>query len=592
MATPDSILQDTFGYESFRTGQRALIDAVLAGRDALGILPTGGGKSICYQVPALLLPGLTLVISPLISLMKDQVDGLLQMDIPARRIDGTLDGAAYREAMAEARSGRLKLLYVAPERLESPAFLDQLSLLDIALVAVDEAHCVSQWGHDFRPSYRAIAAAFKGLPQRPRFMALTATATKAVQEDIVRQLALEDPEIVVTGFDRPNLYFSVLRPANRRRELLRLLGDGNGGIVYCNSRKNVEALTEVLADHGIPATRYHAGLDPEERERNQEAFIYGEAPVIVATNAFGMGIDKPDVRRVIHYNMPKNIESYYQEAGRAGRDGAPAEAILFFNGQDILTALFFINQSQEPHAREKLNQMIGYVHTGHCLRHYLLRYFGESPEGEGCGHCALCNGEIHVEDVTVGAQMILSCIARSGQRFGAGMIVDILRGSKKERLLAYRLERLSTYGLLKDKGEAEVRDLITLLAGEDYIRVVGDDYPVLKLTQRAGALLRGEERLRMNRPQLKRRAPSLAGQAYDEALFAKLRTLRRTMAQNLALPPYLVFSDRTLMDLARRQPTDEEALLEVHGIGRVKASKYGPPFLSVIRGHLKDKNEA
>ncbi|MFP5527018.1 DNA helicase RecQ [Peptococcus simiae] len=587
------MLKKYFGYDDFRPGQEKLIAGILQGRDILGILPTGGGKSLCYQIPALMMEGLTLVISPLISLMKDQVDTLRELGIAAEKIDAQTDLNRYHEIMAAARSGQLKLLYIAPERLGQEGFLRALKQLDLGLVAIDEAHCVSQWGHDFRPSYRQIAASLADLKPRPVFAALTATATAQVQKDIVSGLSLEDPLIYIADFDRPNLYFNVLAPANRKKTLLSLLADGQCAIVYCATRRTVEDVCDYLNNQGVTALPYHAGLPAQDREANQEAFINDRVQVTVATNAFGMGIDKPDVRRVIHYNIPKNMESYYQEAGRAGRDGAPAEAVLFFHAADIMTNLFLISQSYEPDARRKLNAMLGYVYTGTCLRQYLLHYFQPDREETGpCGHCAICDGRIQTSDVTQKAQMVLSCVIRMGQRYGTSLIIDVLRGANTDRIRTEGFNRLSTYGLLAKTSKGEVRDIMTLLAAEGYLAVVGDDYPVLKVTEKSRALLQGKVQLSMNRPFKERTSQvELATEDVNGQLMQVLRQLRRDMAENLHLPPYIIFTDRTLQDLARRMPVTEEALLEVHGIGAVKAAKYGAPFLSVIRSFIERSGE-
>ncbi|MFP5520907.1 DNA helicase RecQ [Peptococcus simiae] len=588
-----TLLKKYFGYDDFRPGQEKLIAGILQGRDILGILPTGGGKSLCYQIPALMLQGLTLVISPLISLMKDQVDTLRELGIAAEKIDAQTDLDRYHEIMAAARSGQLKLLYIAPERLGQEGFLRALKQLDLGLVAIDEAHCVSQWGHDFRPSYRQIAASLADLKPRPVFAALTATATAQVQKDIVSGLSLEDPLIYVADFDRPNLYFNVLAPANRKKTLLSLLADGQCAIVYCATRRTVEDVCDYLNNQGVATVPYHAGLPAQDREANQEAFINDRVQVTVATNAFGMGIDKPDVRRVIHYNIPKNMESYYQEAGRAGRDGAPAEAVLFFHAADIMTNLFLISQSYEPDARRKLNAMLGYVYTGTCLRQYLLHYFQPDREKTGpCGHCAICDGRIQTSDVTQKAQMVLSCVIRMGQRYGTSLIIDVLRGANTNRIRTEGFNHLSTYGLLAKSSKGEVRDIMTLLAAEGYLAVVGEDYPVLKVTEKSRALLQGKVQLSMNRPFKERtNQVELATEDVNGQLMQVLRQLRRDMAENLHLPPYIIFTDRTLQDLARRMPVTEEALLEVHGIGAVKAAKYGAPFLSVIRSFIETSAE-
>ncbi len=587
----EKILQDYFGYDDFRDGQRAIIEALLSGRDVLGVLPTGGGKSLCYQIPALIMDGMAVVISPLLSLMKDQVDALEDMGVQAARMDSQQDLEYTREIWKRAKAGALKLLYVAPERLENGYFISQLADLDVSLVAVDEAHCVSQWGHDFRPSYRQIADRLAALPSRPVFAAFTATATERVRDDIVNQLGLQNPFSYVASFDRPNLYFNVLRPKNRKKELLDILGDDARTIIYASTRRTVETLTEYLNDHGVQATRYHAGLSAEERIYNQEDFIYDRVSVIVATNAFGMGIDKPDVRRVVHYNMPKNLESYYQEAGRAGRDGAPAEAILFFSAQDIMSQLFMIAQSNEPNVRDKLNQMIAYAHTGQCLRNYILHYFGEERP-KPCGHCAICDGHISRRDVTVAAQKILSCIARMGQRFGYTLVVDVLRGKNNERVRQWHFEDLSTYGLLKDETDQFVRNLITVLASEGYIRVAGTDYPILMLTEKSAGLLSGSERFFISVWSSAKESPLMKKHrtaGFDEELFARLRKLRHILADNLSVPPYIIFSDDTLKDMCSQLPDSEEDLLHIHGVGEVKKKKYGGPFLSVIRNYLTEK---
>lgn len=564
----------------------------MGGRDVVGVLPTGGGKSLCYQIPALLLPGVTVVVSPLLSLMKDQVDGLASQGIAAGCVNSLMTLNQCHAVMSGVRRGEVKLLYVAPERLENPWFIDDLRRMDVSLLAVDEAHCVSQWGHDFRPSYRRIASAIEDLPRRPVVAAFTATATPRVRTDIVEQLALRSPFIFQASFDRPNLLFSVERPADKARTLLHVLRKDQSAIVYCSTRKTVEQTHQLLTRMKVPATMYHAGLSAGERLTAQEDFIYDRRPVMVATNAFGMGIDKPDVRQVIHYNMPKNLESYYQEAGRAGRDGAEAEAILLFSGQDVLTSTFLIHQGKDPHGMANLRTMVGYCLTGSCLRHYILNYFGEKESAEHCGHCSLCNGTVEPRDITVECQKILSCVYRMGQRFGASFVTEVLRGSKKARVLENSFEKLSTWGLMKDYSEGDVRDMISLLVVEGYLNTEGDEYPLLTFTHRTKNLLRGEKTLKISKVLKTADSTKNMAAAPNEELFQELRLLRRRLAEERSVPPYVVFPDRSLLDMASRCPTTSEEFRLVSGVGQRKLEEFGGLFVLAVKDYLDRHPEA
>ena len=598
-------LRHYFGHSAFRPGQERLIDAVLDGRDVLGVMPTGGGKSLCYQVPALLLPGVTLVVSPLISLMKDQVAALQAAGAPAACLNSALSLEQLRTVYSRARQGAYKLLYVAPERLEGEGFDRLVRELEVPLVAVDEAHCISQWGQDFRPSYLRISAFLEGLPRRPAVAAFTATATGSVQQDIVQLLALRDPVREVTGFDRPNLFFDVQHPRSKLAALLKLVEErpGRSGIVYCATRSGVEKVCQALEARGVSATRYHAGLEPEERQRNQDDFQFDRKAVMVATNAFGMGIDKSNVSYVVHYNMPKSLEAYYQEAGRAGRDGEAADCILLYSAGDIATARFLIenggNEELTPEAREavrrhdyqRLSAMTGYCRTTACLRGRILDYFGQ-PHDASCGSCGNCRGEFASEDITVSAQMILSCVVRVREKLGyyvgKTLIVQVLRGSRDQRVRDLGLDKLSTFGLMAQLSAGRVRELMAYLELEGFLRT-NPAHSTLEPAGKARSLLFAGERLSMplRKDRVREKKPASKGTALPEAgeerLLAALRTLRARLAQAEGVPAYIVFSNAALASMARRAPRTMEAFLEVSGVGRVKAAKYGEAFLRVIQ---------
>ena len=613
MPTAQEILKQYFGYDSFRPGQDELVQAILSGRDTLGIMPTGAGKSICYQVPALALPGLTLVVSPLISLMKDQVGALNEAGVPAACINSAMSFEEMRDALYFAGRGQYKLLYVAPERLTAPFFLDFARRVPISMVTVDEAHCISQWGQDFRPSYLKILDFLAALPQRPLVSAFTATATAEVRDDIIRALGLEEPFVITTGFDRPNLYFAVEKPSSKPSALLAHLMQrrDKSGIVYCSTRKTVEEVCDMLLSRGLPATRYHAGLDPEERLANQDDFLYDRKTVMVATNAFGMGIDKSNVSFVIHYNMPKNMESYYQEAGRAGRDGEAADCILLYNGQDVRTAEFLIEHSHENEDEsmdektrrqlierdmERLKQMTFYATTTDCLRRYILNYFGEKAP-LCCGHCGNCDTNFEEVDATMDARKILSCVYRLDERrlhFGKTVVAAVLTGSKSEQINRFHLDTLSTYNIMHEQTAVRVRQLIDVLLERGLLTADPERYNALFLTQTGNALMRGRGELRIKLPREKkpepaaRRTEELAADV-DEKLFEKLRTLRTKVAQRAGVPPYVVFSNATLADMAARQPKSEYELLGVRGVGEAKARRYGAEFVDCIRDYLEAK---
>ena len=606
------LLKRYFGHDSFRSGQEGLIDSILAGRDVLGIMPTGAGKSVCYQLPALMLPGVTIVISPLISLMKDQVNALIQAGIPTAYLNSSLTPQQFSTAVYRASQGAYKLIYVAPERLDAPNFVDMISRIKVSMIAVDEAHCVSQWGQDFRPSYLNISGFAASLPERPIVAAFTATATDTVKRDIVTMLRLRDPYTITTGFDRANLYFAVeeIRDKNKLAETERLVRscDGQCGIVYCSTRKNVEAVCEHLNRVGIPCTRYHAGLSDEERRRNQDDFLYDRVRVMAATNAFGMGIDKSNVSFVIHYNMPKNLEAYYQEAGRAGRDGSEAVCTLLFSRQDVRTNKFLIDNSNENtnldeetaealrrRDYQRLEEMTRYCTTTDCLRQYILGYFGEKA-GNMCGKCSNCAAGFVTEDVTVPAQKILSCVYRLAQinlRMSEKFVSDVLHGSRAQRMSDLKCDKLSTYGIMAEMPSLKIRAIMTGLIERGYMR--RGDHDELILTMKARELLFDGASLSLP---FKKSESKTVGErksrrgAYTEEpeLFERLRQLRSELAQKARLPAYIIFTDAVLRDMCRKKPKNYPEFLTVSGVGQSKAERYSDRFTAVIREYLGEEH--
>ena len=605
------LLQRVFGYSGFRPGQEELIDAALAGRDVFGVMPTGGGKSMCYQLPALMMPGVTLVISPLISLMRDQVMALKAAGVSAAFLNSTLTGAQMQAAYRNLLSGRYKIVYVAPERLDYPGFGSVAEKLNISFVAVDEAHCISQWGQDFRPSYLRIVQFLKELPRRPVVGAFTATATEEVRRDVERILELKNPLRVVTGFDRPNLYFEVIQPEFKDQELLRLLAarKRKSGIVYCATRKKVENVCQMLCDHGYAATRYHAGLPDAERSENQEDFLYDRKTVMVATNAFGMGIDKSNVSFVIHYNMPKSIEAYYQEAGRAGRDGAEADCILLYSGGDVQTARFLINNGSENEELDevqreavrqqdlkRLEAMVGYCKTKSCLRGYILEYFGQKHPAL-CGNCGSCKGEFDQVDITREAQMILSCVKRISDKLGyyvgLSTVARTLRGSRDKRILELGLDQISTYGLLKDRTRSDIHAMIDHLEAEGYL-LTEQEHQTLRLTQAAGEVLyRGKTvTMLVEKPQEVETIQAVQKVTGEDAeLLDALKELRMELAKKGNIPAFMVFSNATLIDMSKKKPLTMGQFKKVSGVGEIKAAWYGTAFLKCIQRYMDEGRE-
>ena len=618
--TKEKVLKEYFGYDSFREQQGELIDQILSGQDVLGIMPTGSGKSLCYQVPAMMMKGITLVISPLISLMKDQVQSLNQAGIHAAYLNSSLSSTQYYKALQFAREGRYPIIYVAPERLLTESFLDFALAVDIAMVAVDEAHCVSQWGQDFRPSYLKITEFIQRLQKRPVISAFTATATQEVREDIIDILMLREPTVVSTGYDRPNLYMGVMTPRDKYAALRDFLKErpGKCGIVYCLTRKQVEEVCQRLNQDGLPATRYHAGLSDVERRTNQDDFTYDKVSIMVATNAFGMGVDKSNVRFVVHYNLPKSPEAYYQEIGRAGRDGEAADCVLFYSGQDVVTNQMFIDNNRDNQEldeiarrlvqerdRERLKKMTFYCFTNECLRDYTLRYFGEYGKNY-CGNCSNCLTQFEEIDMTEAAKAILGCVQTSRQRYGVTVILDTVHGANTVKIRNYRMNENPYYTKLSHVSLPRLRQVINQLQLEEYLTVTNDEYAIVKLTERSGLILEedGSFIMKMAKEQepkartaggseRKRKASpaSAAGLDFTEQenqLFEQLKKLRTEIAREAKVPPYIVFSDKTLLHMCQIKPLSKEQLLTVSGVGAFKYEKYGERFLDCVKDALKE----
>ena len=607
--TPEQALKILFGYDSFRAGQKSVIDSILVGRDAFAVMPTGAGKSVCYQIPAVLLPGITLVVSPLISLMQDQVKALNEAGVPAAFINSSLSEKDYNETIRRARQGIYKIIYIAPERLVTEGFLALAKSVPISMVTVDEAHCISQWGQDFRPSYMKIVEFVKTLEKRPIISAFTATATETVREDIVCTLGLQNPFTLVNGFDRENLFFQVEKPKNKEQYILKYISghSGDSGIIYCATRKNVDNIYELLKSKGISVGKYHAGMSAVERKKMQDDFVFDYTSIVVATNAFGMGIDKSNVRFVIHYNMPQSMENYYQEAGRAGRDGLDAKCILLFSPQDIVINRFLLDhkemQDLDPADREtvrerdarRLQVMERYCYTTECLRNYILKYFGENPE-KPCQDCGNCLREFETLDMTEAAKKVINCVYEAKGRYGRQIIIDTVAGAKTARLEEIGAVRYKSYGVLARTNKNLLRRLIEQLVLEGYLRV--GDYQVLKLGDISGLKnpeasvsikITDEDKQPEKTAKTKKKARSvetLTSSGYK--LFERLKKLRLEIAREESMPPYIIFSDKTLIDMAAKMPASKPEMLDVSGVGENKFAKYGERFLEVIEEYRRE----
>ncbi|KRU24655.1 ATP-dependent DNA helicase RecQ [Clostridium sporogenes] len=584
------LLKKHFGYNEFRKAQEKVIESIIKKEDTVAIMPTGAGKSICYQIPALIFEGVTVVISPLISLMKDQVDSLKEVGIEATYINSSLNNLEIEERIFNAREGLYKLIYIAPERLESDSFVRSLNNLNIALVAVDEAHCVSQWGHDFRPSYTKISNFIRKLSKRPIVTAFTATATETVRRDILNSLELQNPKVFVTGFDRENLSFSVIKGEDKEKFIFDYLENNMGkvGIIYTSTRKEAESLYNKINKKGYKVGVYHAGLNDEERKKTQEDFSFDNIEIIVATNAFGMGIDKSNVRFVIHHNIPKNMEAYYQEAGRAGRDGEESECILLFSPNDIRLQKYFIDESflsleRKNNEYNKLRAMVDYCYTSKCLRSYILEYFGEDALEEKCNNCSTCNDNREEKDITLEAQKIFSCVYRMKERFGVNMVADVLRGSKNKKLLSLDLDGLSTYGIMEEFTQKDIVALMNKLIADDYMVTTDDKFPVVRLTPKSYDVLKGKETVSIKVSKIEKKVKA------DNELFEILKQLRKTISQEESVPPFMIFPDATLKELSEYMPTKEEDLLKIKGIGERKAKVYGERFIEAITEYMNEK---
>jgi ATP-dependent DNA helicase RecQ len=617
--TSVEILKKYFGYDNFREGQKNVIDTILSNNDTLGVMPTGAGKSICYQVPALMLDGVTLVISPLISLMKDQIESLVLAGIDAVYVHSGMTASEYKKTASQIAKNNCKIIYVAPERLDKESFINLFKQVDIDMVTIDEAHCVSQWGQDFRPSYLKIKDFIDCLPKRPIVSAFTATATSKVRDDIVSILELKNPYVCVTGFDRKNLFFEVRKPSDKIKELMKILSErrDQSGIIYCSTRKSVEEVCDFLIDYGYKATRYHAGLSDKERSVNQDDFSFDKKPVMVATNAFGMGIDKSNVNYVIHYNMPKNLESYYQEAGRAGRDGSTADCILLYGARDVQMNKFLIEKSHSENNELKweqrdelikkdlqlLKEMTFYASTTECLRGYILKYFGEQKD-LFCGNCGNCNTTFEEVNISIDSQKIISCVYRInklGWPYGKNMIADVLKGSNNEKIKNAKFDKLSTYGIMKDVPKRRIIDIIDYLCQDGFLELTDDKYPVVNLNDKSYEIIKGHESIIIKmpkhvEPEIKKDKSTKKTDAsksipVSDRLFELLRQERRKLADEARVPAFIVFSDATLKDMCRKMPVSRDELLEVSGVGAQKLERYGDAFIEVISGFVKDKKQ-
>lgn len=598
------ILNKYFGYDSFRVGQEILIDQLLDNKDVLGIMPTGGGKSLCFQLPSLMKDGVTIVISPLIALMKDQVDGLRENGISAIYLNSTLTQKEEAKGIAGILEGKYKLVYVAPERLLTNAFYNLSLSINISMVAIDEAHCISQWGHDFRPSYRNIPGYIEKLNNRPVVAAFTATATTFVIKEIKSLLKLNNPFELVTGFDRENLLYKVIKPSDKYRYLTQYLKNEfseGSGIIYCSTRKVVESLSKKLIKEGFKADGYHGGMNNESRSNIQERFMLDEIKIIVATNAFGMGIDKPDVRFVIHYNMPKNMESYYQEAGRAGRDGKKSDCLLMYSPADIVKQKYIISQNTVEKDRRKiqnenLQTLVNYCHTNNCLRKEIIHYFAEESTFDRCESCGNCLDDSESTDMTIEAQKILSCIYRTKERFGVNVIIQVLRGSKNKKILKWHLEKVSTYGIITDISAGGLRELIMNLIARGYIEMTIGKFPILKLNKASRKILKGEEEIFIKKDRInvkdkkKSKRKRRTDLDFDKKLFDLLAQKRKEIAKEKKVPPYVIFHNKTFEALAYYMPTTKEGFMAIKGVGNKKFSNYGKIFIEIIEGYIKNNN--